>query len=182
PGEPSSRAPPAVEPDGYSLTRRGEDTYRIAPAHPPRLDPAEAADECAEQKRNGCERNQIRQAQNERERATQKFTAADEPPSVAFMQRKIGGAVLINLKPNPKRCLNRRDEKSKDIERRDSMTEQFEQRSSRSQSPSAVMDRQENARQKPRGNHSGAKQNSRVGGEQDSQTRRAADEETRKDL
>ena len=98
------------------------------------------------------------------------------------MQRAIGGAVLINLKPNPKRCLDGCGEKSKGAERRDTVTEQLQQSGSRPQSRTAEMNWQKHAMQKPCGNRSDAEQNSCVSGEQNSPERRTDDEEMRENL
>src|SRR5439155_23512429 len=124
----------------------------------------------------------IRNAQNNNERRATQFTAANEPTGKASMQRAIGDAVLINLKPKPKRWLDGRYQKSNGVDRRDSLTEQLEQGGSRSQSRTAEINWQKHAMQKPCGNRSDAKQNSCVSGEQNSPERRTDDEEMRENL
>ena len=59
---------------------RRENRFRIRTRYFARLDPAEAADKRANQKRNCCERDLAEQAENECERTGQNLADPNEPP------------------------------------------------------------------------------------------------------
>ena len=103
----------------------GKDRFRIGAGHFADRNPADATNQSAEQKRDGCEWNEGKEAQNKRKGTIQNFADPNQPTGAMVVNRAIGGAVFIDAQPDEQCRLNSGRVKSDDVERRNSVSEQF---------------------------------------------------------
>lgn len=108
-----------------SVAFGSENSFWIGAGNFAHCDPANAANQRADQKRKCCEWNEGEKPQSQRKRTCQNFADPNKPARAMFVDRSIGHAMFIDTEPDPERGLNSGRVEPKQVERRNSVSQQF---------------------------------------------------------